>query len=112
MSATAVLAFVRDIEAGNIKAISERLLKRRESPNVRCLDVRTVSGATCTLLHRAVLAGTPEIVALLLKAGADANSRDSNRQRTPLHWLAAAVGSKASLPIAGVSVQTGLPFIE
>jgi hypothetical protein len=50
---------------------------------------------------QAVQVGSPEIVASLLKAGADINSRDS-KGRTCLHWLSS-FNTAAHIQIAGTS---------
>lgn len=52
MSSTAVIGFVKDIKARNIKAVRERLGKARgESPNQRFIDP-AAAGRVYTLLHK------------------------------------------------------------
>lgn len=57
--------------------------------------------ATHATAMQAVQVGSPEIVASLLKAGADINSRDS-KGRTCLHWLSS-FNTAVHIQIAGTS---------
>jgi len=57
--------------------------------------------ATHATAMQAVQVGSPEIVATLLKAGADINARDSKR-RTCLHWLSS-LNTALHIQIAGES---------
>jgi ankyrin repeat protein len=41
-----------------------------------------------TPLHHAAVEGSPEIIKILIKSGADANTADSSK-RLPLHWACA-----------------------
>lgn len=82
MSSTPVLGFIKDINANNVKAVADRL--KKEKPNQKYTDP-SQQGLVYTLLHKAVAVGSPEIVNLLLKAGAEVNARDS-KSKTPLFW--------------------------
>lgn len=97
MSSTAVLGFIKDITAKKVKAVEDRL--KKEKPNQKYIDP-SQQNLVYSLLHKAVSVGIPEIVLLLLKAGADVNSKDS-RGKSPLHWLAS-LTLDAHFKIAGV----------
>lgn len=102
MSSTAVLGFIKDIAAGNLKAVQDRLCSKAQpiNPNASFADPRE-QGLSYRLLHKAVEVGNRAIAAALLAAGADVYAADS-RGRTPLHWCCAGSGADA-LSIAGAS---------
>jgi len=50
-------------------------------------DVKTKNERGDTLLHLAMMRGSPEVVKFLVSKGADVNAKDSNGG-TPLHWVA------------------------
>ncbi|GBF99778.1 hypothetical protein Rsub_12218 [Raphidocelis subcapitata] len=99
MSSTAVIGFVKDIKARNVKAVRERLGNvRGESPNQRFIDP-AAAGRVYTLLHKAAAVGCVQVVDALIKAGADVNGRDQDGA-TPLHWLAACPADAEHLEVA------------
>lgn len=60
------------------------------------LDLKNESGWTA--LHYAVVKNNPEIINLIIKAGADINLREEKRGQTPLHF-AALTGKKEAVEI-------------
>ena len=81
-------AFIKDICAGDLKAVEARL-KKKEKANQIHKDPKGAA-AQYSLLHKAVDVGDLSIVCALLKAGADVDGLDSN-QATALHWVSGSV---------------------
>lgn len=99
MSSTSVLRFIKDINAKNVAFVQQRLKGGEKAQQSYCDPAR--QNTTYSLLHRSVLVGSSEIVAALLRQGADCNGSDSSR-RTPLHWLAAAACSSGGRSSGGM----------
>ncbi len=53
------------------------------------ININAVDNYGATLLHTAVIRGTPQIVELLLKNGADVHAQEGMLTHTPLHFAAA-----------------------
>lgn len=85
--------FARDIESRKLPAVQARLAKKEKA-------TQFVEAGHATLLHVAVRAGDPAIVAALLAAGADVAAADSEGA-TPLHWAARSASAEAGA-VAGV----------
>jgi hypothetical protein len=100
MSSTAVLGFIKDITARNLKAVQDRL---KQAPGAQTANQRFVDpkqeGLTYALLHKAVEVCSCEAASVLMAAAADVNAADS-KGRTPLHWVAASSDGKA-VAVAG-----------
>jgi ankyrin repeat protein len=71
-----------------------------DSPATAQLLVDRGADANGGALHAAAAAGAAQVVELLLRAGADADGRDPDTGRTPLHTAVAALASGAGSGIA------------
>lgn len=58
-----------------------------------------------TPLHYAAGNGAPELMQILLQAGADANAQNNTMAQTPLHWAARTGSSEAVLMLIAAGVD-------
>ncbi len=72
------------------------------------VDVKRKGKHGVTALHSAALRGAPEIVKLLLDAGADVNAQTDIERATPLHFLASTYITQDLNTMTEVNITLGL----
>src|SRR6478735_464196 len=87
-----VRAFVEAIHAGDVRVVQQALAERPGLAAARLVDEK---GGSSTALHAAAdwpgfFPKAPQVVAILIDAGADPNAavEGSWHSETPLHWAA------------------------
>src|SRR5215469_4110546 len=117
------VAIVSAIRQGNVDAVGTLLAQHTELARAR---IRDPGGGTSTLLHVVTdwpgyFPGGPQIVRLLIDAGADPNAAvtGSWHAETPLHWAAssddsdvaaALIDGGADIEAPGASIACGTPL--
>jgi len=117
------VAIVSAIRQGNVDAVGTLLAQHTELARAR---IRDPGGGTSTLLHVVTdwpgyFPGGPQIVRLLIDAGADPNAAvtGSWHAETPLHWAAssddsdvaaALIDGGADIEARGASIAGGTPL--